>query len=393
MRRWLLILIALLFYSNSYPFFVTSWFVAPSFLIVGAITMMWFILLPKRSASNYKIDKSFTTCSVIMFVFFLLRGLFLQEVYGISNAVQIILGWLGVVFVMRTFTIEETVKFLNRFILVVIILSVIGVLLYALGIQKEMASMVYNSSKNGDEYIKNFMFFNTKVADWTDYILVRSAGCFDEPGSFAFVIALLLIINCLYYTSNNLNKWLIWGGCITLSAAHFVISATYMLFSKFQFKTLFLIGILSGAVMVAYIALPEDGVGGFVRKYTFDRFESISEGTDGSRKFDKSKLAAKENVIMGESDETLRKKYPDATAETLYFEIARYGIVGLPFYFLYCIVGMWKIRKKPHHKMIYLILFLLLFQRPDYIFPFYILLLYIAFFSNSNNEMMLSYGK
>jgi len=77
--------------------------------------------------------------------------------------------------------------------------------------------------------------------------IVRSAGYFDEPGTFAFYLIVALLLTKMYKLSRRLEFALIIFGFCTLSLAYFISIAVYFVFFElyaWRIKRIFVISIL-----------------------------------------------------------------------------------------------------------------------------------------------------
>jgi len=84
--------------------------------------------------------------------------------------------------------------------------------------------------------------------------IVRVAGYFDEPGTFAFFIIHALILNKLYFDSKRIELILIVGGVVTLSMAFFISIFLYMCFFYFRLKVLLpTLLIILAVVSISYV--------------------------------------------------------------------------------------------------------------------------------------------
>lgn len=387
---------ALLFYCTFYPFFILNWFLGVGFEVAAICLVLWLFVLRINKKKVLLPNRSFSICTLIMILFFLFRYIFLKESIALPYVVHVVFGWLGVTMLVSSFHALDIYRFFSKFISVMLISSFIGLFLYIIGLVDFYREMKIGENVYGDKIMKTCFFFNTKVTDFSDLIFVRTSGWFDEPGSFAFIIALCLAFNLMYINDKKMENKLLYLGCITLSAAHIAMVFFYNIAVRFNLRKVGGI-ILTGVLIYSlYITLPQDGIGGFIRKATFDRVENIINGTDKSRDFESGKDAAKKYLLFGSSNEVLTKEFPDATSDTIYYHIAQYGIFGSFIYFIYLIVGFVTKRNHKSIKWIICIFAMLLYQRPVITSPVYIAFIYYLFFDKNltilgNSNYSLSY--
>lgn len=385
MGRNIIIAISLLYYFNFYPFYITAWLIKPSYIVSVLLAILWYVFLNANNRLIHKPSDAFNKCTTLILLYYLFRLLVFEEASSISSIVDTFFGWIGVYFTINTYNFEQIYTFGKRFLYIMLCCSLIGVVLYVIGVLPVVATHIYSEdTAYGSRFINNYLLFNAKFGDFSDIIFVRTAGWFDEPGSFAYVMALFLILNTVTKKSRKVKIILQYLGCITLSAAHFVVVTCFLLFDKFKFINV-LVAIFIGCILYGlYFLIPQDGVGGFIRHATFDRALNIYEGTDRSRDYESAKIAADETCVFGESIDIISKRHPDATADTFYFYIAQYGVFGILFTYLYILVGLYK-RKNDENVILLIVVFCaLLYQRPIINFPLYTLLLYYIFFQRTD---------
>ena len=266
-----------------------------------------------------------------------------------------------------------------------ILCSIFGMVLYIMNLLPIIASWSYSASglANSTFSINSYGFFNVKISDYSDLIFLRSSGWYDEPGSFAFVIVLLLAFNYLYLKKDKITNILVFGGLVTLSAAHVVMSAYYYMFNRLNFKRGIKISFIILLIVFLQNAIPKSGVGGYIRQFTFDRFENVKEGNDRSRNFDVTLDAAKEYWLTGCNFQELYS-IDDISKDSLYFQIAQFGILGVLIYYCFIIYGIFKIKNKREALFITILFGMLFFQRPVYIMPLYLALIYVLFYERAD---------
>ena len=386
MRNKLNALFAILYYLNWYPFFITSFVTSGSFVLGVLWGLLWYTTIPSLKK---KPVPSYTRCTILIALLFIIRIIFYQETESFSYLLFTIASWFGLYFLINSFDLNHVIYNIFRFKYIMIFCSIIGMVLYTLHYLPVIASWSYSSSGMSDATysINSYGLFNVKISNFSDLIFVRSSGWYDEPGSFSFVIALLLAFNYLYLKKDKVTNILIFGGLVTLSAAHVVISAYYYVFNKFSIKRLISISFMALIIIILQSTLSRNGVAGYVRQFTFDRFESVMEGNDRSRNFNVTLEAAKEYWLTGCNFQVLLSK-DEISKDSLYFQIAQFGIWGILIYYCFIIYGILKIRNKNDALFIAALFGMLFFQRPVYIMPPYLVLIYFLFFERVDTKCL-----
>jgi hypothetical protein len=372
-----------------YPFVHSILFIPAILLkpIVGLsfMILLFYIILKKRIILPVK---QFNNIVFILFVYLFLYSLFFSSLSVAYYMFYTFASWLILVIVINTTGLNTFMKFFIRLNVVASFLLFIGVVLLSLGLLH-----VYSEIEYQGKIINNYLFFFMKQFEGIhDYRIVRAAGYYDEPGSMAYVTMFLLLINHKYYKSKFVENTLLILPLITTSLAHIVTAIVYCLFfkisSKKKFNTFFLVTI----VLIAFYTLKgmhtDNTVIDNILVTTIKRVENIIEGGQ-----DMSRLGGYElgphifkKYQLGISPERIEEEYPDFIDETFWFPILVFGIFGVFIYFLpitYIMISRFSKLKllQTNNEIKYVIILLLNFgQRPHYIFPIYIILIYFLFF-------------
>jgi hypothetical protein len=144
---------------------------------------------------------------------------------------------------------DNALQYLAIAVFVLYIVKILGILSFSNILIKAMAVLVVLNIFISIAITHGFLNFTDSfqigghnprtvigIANAVDSIIVgglsyyRMAGIFDEPGQFSFVIWHIVILNRFTIKNSALEKILIYGGFVTMSLAHFVIYALYILF-------------------------------------------------------------------------------------------------------------------------------------------------------------------
>jgi len=93
--------------------------------------------------------------------------------------------------------------------------------------------MVYQS----DKIIYNYVFFFIKRSDLT-YLNIRPSGYYDEPGSFAYVVMLLLLLNRKFFKNIKWEYALLVLPLVTTSLAHIVTATLFLIIYYTNIKSI-----------------------------------------------------------------------------------------------------------------------------------------------------------
>jgi hypothetical protein len=219
-------------------------------------------------------------------------------------------------------------------------------------------------------------------------LIVRVAGFFDEPGTFAYYITFALILNKTYGFGRKLEILLFLAGFPTLSLAYFISTLLYLILFYLNLKNIryFAILTLTLILLTNYIHANRDAsdVNAQIYDKTLGRFSltqsdgKIIEGDNRSQLFNNGFEAFQDAPIIGHG--VHYQKNPKSKYRNIYFganlmaPFATYGIVGvaflwLHFYFWSYLIFIYFPKSKVKKIFIFswLIVAINLLQRPDLI--------------------------
>lgn len=345
-------------------------------------------------------SKNFSLIMLMQFIFFLVWGFIINSIVIIANCVMLIVAYTTVVVVINIIDFRKVLLFFGRFTLFSGIMTTIGVVLFSLGMLDVIS--IFNK---GETLIQNFGFFFVKIYHENEGMLlnVRPAGYFDEPGSFAYMAMLLLLVNKLYFDNRKLELGLIIFPLITTSMAHIFSVVIYLFLFYFKIKNLHKFIITVGSVILILSVMTSiaktNETFNFFYNRTVERVELFLSGEGGNSRASGFEMGP--NLVAkyptGVSPEYIQKSQPSFSHESIYSIPLFYGFQGMVFYFLPFIYVLFLIFNSTGEiRNFYIKAFLLwtinLLQRPFYIQPFYIFTMYFLFF-NTINVLPLYKGK
>lgn len=275
------------------------------------------------------------------------------------------------------------------FNVIMVISAIIGSVLYYMGILHPIGTEIIIGVDNAS--MINYGFFLYKSSLEWDSLYIRTGGFYDEPGSMAFINMLLLIYNRKIYKSKVVESILLFGGFVTLSAAHIITTIFYLLFfyvKKGSSQLLFLMSVIA-VVVFLYNYESSNPIYDAIKEATFGRVTNVLSGADESRNFDAGKAAFDEYFPFGASTKEIDNAF-QATHESIWFFGARFGFIGILFFLpVICLLfrslkfGLWSDETK-----YLLLLFINCIQRPNIFFPSYMLIIYFIWFSESHKKVL-----
>lgn len=279
-------------------------------------------------------------------------------------------------------------RFLTSFKKILVVMGICSLFVFLLGIFINLP--YYDEFKNPDGR-SNFNFiisFSNTVYDIGSVRMIRPSGFFDEPGTLAFYLIILLIINELYFRSNLLKYLIILCGSATLSVAFYIIIVIYFIMSIkawFNVKAIiaFVIILMLGLYFTSKLSTEQGDV---LKRFTIDRVTSLfqekgsgsgyNQGNNRAKLIDNAILAVETKPLIG-----LGLSYSEDPTSVLYGEFMGANIVGIigihgliggvmfSLHLLYLVYVCFKHapnRLDDPKKMLILYL-IMIFQRPDYI--------------------------
>jgi hypothetical protein len=381
MKNWVLMVVFFLGMGAFYPF-VHNYILFGSLSILFSMLFMafWFFILI-ISKSKYLLPSLdfniivFTQCVFLFFSSIVQESSFMPFLYlGLS--------WITLFLVINTFTTEF---FLKKFIILNIVsafLCVIGTIAVITGYLNLFGIYDYQ----GTFRIFNFGLFFVKTSA-TTIGEMRPAGYYDEPGSFAYVVMFLLLINRKFFKNMKWEYSLLILPLVTTSLAHIftiIIFGVFTYINRNNIKKLLLFLILIGSIFfLINSGLIGEENSSFFRRKSIGRVESVLSGEDKGRQggLDLGPVIF-EKHYLGYSVEKVSANYPGFVNETIWGPLIYYGILGVPFYFLpffYILIRTVQNRDKEQFFALILVIINLL-QRPYYMYPLFIVLLYFLFF-------------
>lgn len=361
----------------------------PSMLLYVISLFCWASLFIINKMKFHSLSKIYNQLYLLFFIYFTARLIFFFNVEYVIRLIQLTVFYVTTFLVYNSFYINKNfIKYFTYWNILMLLLTLIGLItFYTIGLPP--IGEVAIGGATGTGKLVNYGLFFIKVhvdvinADVISFL--RPAGYYDEPGSFAYVITFLLLYNKLYTKNRIVEIVLLFGGLILLSMAYYAVFFCYIFLFYFNRKIMILLLVLAILVFTLFDGFePEKGT--FIYYFydkIIDRFFEIIEGNDPSRNFSDALQAFKKHILFGAPTNVLSSEFPNATHETIWFFLAQNGLLGgmflllSPFLF---ILYIHKTNRSLYIKSICIIL-LLWIQRPDYLNPLYLTLLYFLYFA------------
>lgn len=270
----------------------------------------------------------------------------LETVY-INMAIQ----YMAIIIVyLYTNTFYSILKIGKSTVYIMVIMGVMGSLAFFLGAAGLLRVTSDWDTFDGSTGMNWILTFSKNAYFSSNAVIIRIAGFFDEPGTFAFYLTFALLTNKLYHYSKKMEILLIISGLFTLSLAFYITLVFYFLLfygNIRYFKEM----ILSATVIltvVLYINSAQDksAINYFIYRETIGRLQPASEGSDKimigdnrSDLFRDSWSAFKRSPIIGHG--MLSQSNPQSEfynrflGANLFSPLAQHGLLGTMFFFMH----------------------------------------------------------
>lgn len=398
-EKWIGIIyfsLLVVFLGCTYPAmycFVWLGYASPQFAVL--IFCFWFMLHSYVNKSlKLKLPcRTFLYIYFVTFVYHLVRLLLLKEsgIYPVvANQVLILLA---LVMCINSLPQNKLMGYLINWHILMMCSMIIGVILLVLGLLPLINYYTLVEDTELTLFNYGLFFVKTKMEFAASLSAMRPTGWFDEPGSFANVILFVLIYNRMYIRSKIVELLFLLGGLLTLSMAHVAIVIVWYFFFylKCNLKSVLIVCAVASLLLAGYFWEPNNEFAQLFKDATFKRAENVAKNEDASRNYDGAFDAFKTYFLTGATLQTLEKEFPDATSETLWYNLAQNGFVGSFIFFLpMWYIGYNMIRKKRVSLMQMKLLFLVFLnfgQRPDYYFPLYFIFIYYLWYSHASKQI------
>jgi len=204
---------------------------------------------------------------------------------------------------------------------------------------------------------------------------------------------LLLLLNRKFLKNLKWEYLMLFLTIVTTSLAHIItsllfITSFYLKIKKVK-KIILLFSLLSLIIFTFKDSLLNSEYGKYINSKTFVRIESILNNEGDLSRGEGFELGQNifKNNLLGSSPEFIKTRYPGYINETIWSPLIYYGIFGVGIYFL-LFVYILKLCFKKNNKEIWIAFIIIvanLIQRPNYMYPIFILLLYYLFFIENYN--------
>lgn len=263
-----------------------------------------------------------------------------------------------------------------------IVMAAFGMINLLLGVLVNIQPFSFTAIPDHRDIGNYILTFSSSVSDLGFASIIRSAGYFDEPGTFAYYITVTLLINKMYGGSKLAERMLIGFGLCTMSLAFFIsVILYYFIFGILEgrVKVVICLAVIVGSLFAAIVEYRDKSeIGRVVYELTVYRVladdvsdDRLFHGDNRSDNFTHAKQAFMQAPFFGHgmSAHTNEKSefFGKLCCNPLH-PFATEGLVGTFVFFLVFIYwGIYILKKKPFDYIsagAWIIIFANMLQRP-----------------------------
>jgi hypothetical protein len=266
------------------------------------------------------------------------------------------------------------------FMLVLIIFAIIGFLYAFVG----KPPIMEGSVQGGRSYYWYLTTGAPKISNLLGGNLIRPAGVYNEPGALSYYLCTICFLRVFAKKSDTVTFVLLLLGNITFSAIHAIIFILFVLHLAVKYKkkkvfSLYAIVVIT-ATIVVYLPIKETMDSLLFTRFTKANTKGIIEGTNRGLLFNNAMGVIKEDntvLIWGmprDSDGLSpldREKFKNIDGDRYYDNplspILQYGIFVAWLYYFYLSFFLFCGVIDRKHFFIYVAIFMMLLQRPDFL--------------------------
>ncbi len=359
------------------------------------ISHLSFILLLFIFIANPKIKQVsgiFLISIVITITYLLIYFIFSDSFTILSWAIGFFKGLLILLILLTYFKIESLAKFFIKLNIVLLGFSIIGVVL----VFADILHPLFSITSLDHRLIYFYGLFATKV----NLVLpsglnfVRPSGIYDEPGTFAFISMLCLLLNKKYFDNKKYELFLLIGTLITFSLAHIITSLLYLMIfyppKRPKYLFLFFIIIFSTFTLLSNVK-NNNQITELVYSKSIGRLEKFISGNKGldnrQVSFDDGKYYFSQNPF-GIKPEFFESNNIKFDQNSFMGPLVYLGIIGIIIYLNIIFQAAWKRNENIYYFKFLFIIIVNLLQRPYIHQPIYILLIYLIFYATDNKSTL-----
>lgn len=397
-EKWLGIVyfsLLIIFLGCVYPaMYCLVWFGQANPQLAVLVFCLWLALhsYVNKSLKLKLPDRFFLCIFFVAFAYHLIRLTVFNErgIYPVVADQVLIL--LALIMCVNSLPQKKLMNYLVNWHILMMCCMLVGVVLLILGILPLINYYILVEDSGLTLFNFGLFFVKARMEYITSLSAMRPTGWFDEPGSFANVILFILIYNRMYIKSKKIEMLFLLGGLVTLSMAHVIISIVWYCFFylKRNLVSILTVSFVGLLLVAGYFWQPDNEFAQLFQNATFKRVENVANNEDASRNYDGAYNAFKTHFLTGATLQTLEKEFPNATSETLWYNLAQNGLVGSFIFFLpIWYVGYDMIRKRKLTSMQAKFLFLVFLnfgQRPDYYYSLYFIFIYYLWYNHVENK-------
>ena len=293
-------------------------------------------------------------------------------------------GYIITIILLTYFDARQLAKFFLITINILLSLSVIGAILVFLGLLKPLFSYISLDFRE----ILFYGFFTTKVNFplSSGFNFVRPSGFFDEPGTFAFISLLCLLLNKTVFNNKKQEVFLLIASLITFSLAHIITSIIYLIifYPPLKFKRIIILSFFFISVFAGLTYFERSNeITKIIYNRTIYRLETLISGDVGFENRQDSfedGLKYMNKYPFGKKPDFFKENHITFDQNSIMGLTVYLGILGIIVYFSFIWGGLMQKTKPRYFVQFGILIMLNLLQRPYIHQPIYIILIYLIIY-------------
>lgn len=356
--------------TSTAPFIFYLWPGHPYKILTfgGLLLMIVFFLFKTKKTIEF--DRNLIIVLSIQFAYFIITAIIFQNFQSINLGIQLIALFIIILFINNLFGFE---KFVKSYIYFILAMAIGGTIMFFLHLLIGVSPVFHvNYPPANVTYFLGLTSTNTYY-HVEGIRLIRYAGFFDEPGTFAIYSLFAILLNKMYFDNRKLEYLLIITTAFTLSLAFLVLVFLYVML--FYFKLSYIKYVVLPVILLVFILYRLDHYTGkdntiiYLKGMTVDRLKYKENGIiSGNNRREASihdrQIFFRHPVLGSQGREGLK-------GISFFFVLASHGLLGSVFYYsllLYFLIRILKLHGEEQIFLlkIYFLIVINFFHRPDF---------------------------
>lgn len=338
---WILFTSGVPFLFYMFPWHPHKWLIAAVLAFLGTL------LLVKRRI-NFG-DRNILVIILLQIFFLGIAAIYHSDLTYIKLIFQSLSVIITYIFISNFINLRQLV---HSFILFCVIMCIMGALVFLGGIIGIIKPFSVYPRLDGSIMYNFILTFTNSVFYVNDKLVIRVAGFFDEPGTFAYFLTFALGFNKLMFDNKKYEKIILFLGLFTFSLVFYITLVLYLFLFYVNYKKIVRVITYFMIISIAIYAIikfqnKNDAIN---RIYTLTVSRLKLENADSNKTFAgdnrtvlfrKAMIAYKDAPLMGQGisyqEDPGNKFYKQHLGSNIMYPFAVFGLIGTIILFLHLI--------------------------------------------------------